>query len=162
MIDRHIFTDYTPLEVHFYVLLRRCNPMPRPGGFLTHHALLCGSAPVGFTQKKINDMHDFLAKDSGGSYRESEITVFPNGADEKILSFTLQRLAAAETDQIFLYICTERPVVTSEPSVWLCGEQIPKSALENPFCCDGPACPEVQVIYDACADFIPDDSDCDD
>ena len=37
---------------------------------LTRHAILCGSAPDGFTQKKINEMHDFLTSDAGGFWAD--------------------------------------------------------------------------------------------
>lgn len=37
---------------------------------MTRHAILCGSAPDGFTQKKINEMHDFLTSDAGGFWAD--------------------------------------------------------------------------------------------
>ena len=71
------------------------------------YAILCGCAPNGFTQKKINEMHDFLTSDAGGSWAEKEIMIFPNGVSEAMLSFVLERLKAEKTEQILLYICTE-------------------------------------------------------
>jgi len=77
---------------------------------LKHYAILCGSAPDGFTQKKINEMHDFLTSEAGGFWAEKEIVIFPNGVSEAMLSFVLERLKAEKTEQILLYICTLSPV----------------------------------------------------
>ena len=77
---------------------------------LKKYAILCGSAPDGFTQKKINEMHDFLTSDAGGLWAEKDIAIFPNGVDEPMLSFVLERLKADKTEQILLYICTLMPV----------------------------------------------------
>ncbi|WP_296690159.1 hypothetical protein [Treponema sp. UBA6852] len=71
---------------------------------LTRHAILCGSAPDGFTQKKINEMHGFLTSEAGGSWAEKEIMIFPNGVTEAMLSFVLERLKADKTEQILLYM----------------------------------------------------------
>ena len=71
---------------------------------MNHYAILCGSAPYGFTQKKINEMHDFLTSSSGGAWAEKEIAFFPNGVDDSMLAFVLERLKADKMEQIFLYI----------------------------------------------------------
>lgn len=71
---------------------------------MNHYAILCCSAPDGFTQKKINEMHDFLISDAGGSWAEKEIVFFPNGVDDAMLAFVLDRLKADKTEQILLYI----------------------------------------------------------
>ena len=110
---------------------------------LKKHAILCGCAPNGFTQKKINEMHDFLTSDAGGFWAEKEITIFPNGVDEAMLSFVLERLRADKTEQILLYICTLSPVADEDKSVWLGEDKVHKSLIES-FCAG--ACG--QVIYD--------------
>jgi len=115
---------------------------------LKKHAILCGCAPDGFTQKKINEMHDFLTSDAGGFWAEKEIMIFPNGVDEAMLSFVLERLKADKTEQILLYICTLSPVAESEKSVWLGGDEVRKSLIEA-FCADGCG----QVVYDSCREF---------
>lgn len=107
------------------------------------HAILCGSAPDGFTQKKINEMHDFLTSDAGGSWAEKEITIFPNGVTEAMLSFVLERIKADKTEQILLYMCTLSPVADEDKSVWLGEDEVRKSVIEA-FCADGYS----QVIYD--------------
>ncbi len=129
---------------------------------MKRHAILCGSAPDGFTQKKINEMHDFLTGEAGGSWAEKDIVIFPNGVSEVMLSFVLERLRADKTEQILLYICTSSPIAESDKSIWLNGEEICKSAVEK-FCgfCRSSSI-NVQVIYDTCRDFIPDDETDDD
>ena len=116
---------------------------------LKKYAILCGSAPDGFTQKKINEMHDFLTSDFGGSLAENEIMIFSNGVDEAMLSFVLERLKADKTEQILLYICTLSPVADEDKSVWLGGDEIHKSVIET-FCADGCG----QVIYDCGREMV--------
>ena len=124
------------------------------GFVLTRHAVLCGSAPLGFTQKKINEMHSFLVSAEGGGWQEKEITVFPNGVSEVLLSFTLDRLKAAKTDYILLYICTESAVSASEKSVWLGGEEIRRSVFESVLA-DGSG----QVVFDCSSEMERDEGD---
>ena len=116
---------------------------------LKKYAILCGSAPDGFTQKKINEMHDFLTSDAGGLWAEKDIAIFPNGVDEPTLSFVLERLKADKTEQILLYMCTLTPVADKEKSVWLGGDEVQKSVIEF-FCADGCA----QVIYDCGRELV--------
>ena len=116
---------------------------------MTRHAILCGSAPDGFTQKKINEMHDFLTSEAGGFWAEKEITIFPNGVDEAMLSFVLERLRTDKTEQILLYICTLSPVADEDKSVWLGENEVRKSVIEA-FCVDGRG----QVIYDCGREMV--------
>ena len=118
---------------------------------LKKYAILCGSAPDGFTQKKINEMHDFLASEAGGSWAEKEIMIFPNGVTEAMLSFVLERLKTDKTEQILLYICTLSLVAESEKSVWLGGEKVRKSVIEDFGNCGGI---ETQVVYDCGREFV--------
>ena len=116
---------------------------------MTRRAIFCGSAPDGFTQKKINEMHDFLTSDFGGSLAEKEIMIFPNGVTEAMLSFVLERLRADKTEQILLYICTLSPVVDDDESVWIGGEEVRKTVIEA-FCEDGCG----QVVYDCDREMV--------
>lgn len=122
-------------DSHYYFLILE-NILPR-------YAILCGSAPRGFTQKKINEMHDFLTSSSGGAWAEKEIVFFPNGVDDAMLAFVLERLKADKAEQILLYICTLTPVADEDKSVWLGEYEVRKSLIEA-FCSDVCA----QVIYD--------------
>ncbi|MGN0755816.1 hypothetical protein [Treponema sp.] len=116
---------------------------------MTRYAILCGSAPDGFTQKKINEMHDFLTSDAGGFWAEKDIVIFPNGVTEAMLSFVLERLKADKTEQILLYICTLSPVEDDDKSVWLGGEEVSRRVIEA-FCADGCG----QVIYDCGGELV--------
>lgn len=116
---------------------------------LKKYAILCGSAPDGFTQKKINEMHEFLTSEAGGLWAEKDIAIFPNGVDEPTLSFVLERLKADKTEQILLYVCTLTPVADEDKSVWIDGEEVRKSVIEA-FCKDGHA----QVIYDCGRELV--------
>ncbi len=116
---------------------------------MTRSAIICGSAPDGFTQKKINEMHDFLTSNAGGSWTEKDIVIFPNGVTEAMLTFVLERLKADKTAKIFLYVCTLSPVADKDKSVWLGGEEVQKSVFET-FCADGVD----QVIYDSDRYFV--------
>ncbi len=118
---------------------------------LQRNAILCGSAPLGFTQKKLNEMHGFLISSAGGAWREKEITVFPNGVSEAMLLFVLGQLKSQKIDYILLYICTETGVADGEKSVWLGGEEIHKEIFLNKEL-------NIQVVFDSCRDFIQDDA----
>ena len=119
---------------------------------MTRYAILCGCAPDGFTQKKINGMYDFLTSEAGGFWAEKDIVIFPNGVSESMLAFVFERLEAEKTEQILLYVCTLSPVVDSDKSVWLGGEEIRKSLIEA-FCADGCG----QVIYDCGREMVSDE-----
>ncbi|WP_297644346.1 hypothetical protein [uncultured Treponema sp.] len=122
---------------------------------MTRYAILCGCAPDGFTQKKINEMHDFLTGEAGGSWAEKDIVIFPNGVSEAMLSFVLERLRADKTEQILLYICTLSPTADDDESVWLGGEEIRKSVIEASA--SSATWIEVQVVYDCGRDFMSDE-----
>lgn len=107
------------------------------------YAVLCGSAPAGFRQRKIEEMHRFLLSASGGSWAEQEIMIFPNGVTEEMLLFALRRLKKDKKEHIFLYICTNSPVKDSDKSVWLGGDKIGKDIFQE-FLADG----IVQVIFE--------------
>ncbi len=119
-------------------------------------AILCGSAPNGFFQKKINEMHDFLTSEAGGSWSEEEITIFPNGVSEAMLSFMIERLKADKTAQIFLYMCTLSPVADKDKSVWLGGEEVQKRVIEN---CRNSGEIDLQVVYDFDRELVSDKED---
>ncbi len=116
---------------------------------MTRHAILYGSAPNGFTQKKINSMHDFLTSDEGGLWQEKDITIFPNGVTEVMLTFVLNRLKSEKIEKILLYICTLSPVVDTEKSVWLGGEEIEKKAFQEIL--EGS---NAQVIFDCDREMV--------
>ena len=71
--------------------------------------VLCGSAPEGQRQKKLERMYDFLTGKSGGSYAPGDIIVLPNGVKELFLESILNAAfsEAAESDggEVLLYFC---------------------------------------------------------
>ena len=56
---------------------------------MTKCAILCGTAPEDYRQKKLVEMQDFLESAEGGSYEPGSIIVFPNGVKELFLEGTL-------------------------------------------------------------------------
>ena len=99
---------------------------------MVRYALLCGSAPDGKIQKKIDSMYDSLLSENGGPYEENEIMIFPNGIDEVSLVYVLNNLRMSGIEQILLYICTASPVFDYEKTVWLGGNEIRKVIFEKP------------------------------
>ncbi len=131
---------------------------------LKSYALLCGSAPDGLMQKKVDSMYDSLLTENGGRFEENEIMIFPNGIDEASLVYVLNNLKMSGIEQIFLYVCTVTPVSDSEKTVWLGGYEIKKTVFEKSaslaeFVLAGGEDTEqgrinVQVIYDCDREFI--------
>lgn len=73
------------------------------------HAVLCGSAPEHFQQKRLIDFHTFLTTKEA-SFLEKDITLFPNGVHELYLESVLNGLLDAasqeeERSEILLYFC---------------------------------------------------------
>ena len=53
---------------------------------MNHLAILCGSAPKGFRQKKLEYKYDFLGKgEAGKRYEPGSVVVFPSGVSELFL-----------------------------------------------------------------------------
>ena len=141
---------------------------------LSKYALLCGSAPDGMMQKKIDELYDSLLSENGGRYEENEIMIFPNGIDEASLVYVLNKLRMGGVNQILLYICTVSPAEDWERTVWLGGNEIRKVIFEKPASLAGflrgasaPAVSEstdfskqesggfsVQVVYDSDREFV--------
>lgn len=88
---------------------------------LNSYALLLGSAPEDYRQKKIEEMFDFLdsKKNAGDS-----IVTFANGISELMLEAVLGNSLRQNPSSILLYICTLRPIGDGEKSIWLGGEEI--------------------------------------
>ena len=98
---------------------------------MTKYALLCGSAPEGKIQKKIDSMYDSLLAENGGRFAGNEIMIFPNGIDEASLVYVLNNLRMGGVEQILLYICTVTPSFDYEKTVWLGGNEIRKVIFEK-------------------------------
>ena len=76
---------------------------------MVRYAVLCGSAPQGFYQKKLEHVHDALVSAASGALPESAIVMFPNGVHELLLEAALNNAleyAASEDDgEVLLYLC---------------------------------------------------------
>ena len=167
-------------------------------------ALLFGSAPAGFCQKKLIEMKKSLASKNGGSWGEGGIVSFPNGASEGTLKIVFENIKTQAENlrdeksgykklknalslpcnkdiseeffenckiKIFLYICTLSPVEESEKSVWLGGEEVKKSVIDDfiefPRALDVTcqdeigAFNDIQVIYDSDREFVREEDEAD-
>lgn len=73
---------------------------------MNHFAILCGSAPEGFRQKKLDDICDFL-KDR----KEENVICFPNGVSEilleKLLGEAFDKACINDECQVLLYLCAQ-------------------------------------------------------
>lgn len=120
------------------------------------YAVLCGSAPDDFRQKKIVEMYTFLSSKEGGSFSERNIVIFPNGVDELNLEFVLNNITEDETEFVLLYLCSQEPFDEKEKSVWLSNNEIRKSVIDY-YISNFPEI-KFQVIYDSCRDFVSEES----
>lgn len=68
-------------------------------------AILCGSAPEDFRQRKLVAKYDFLV-DEGG-FEPGGIVMFLNGVHELLLESTLNNALEEVSDEMLLYLCTE-------------------------------------------------------
>ncbi|MBR1404375.1 MAG: hypothetical protein IJ558_09360 [Treponema sp.] len=88
---------------------------------MIRYAILCGSAPLDFRQKRLEHMYDFLTSGEGGSYEPGTVIVFPNGVNELLLEGALNSVLdeAEEKDsadentaeeymgEVLLYFCAQ-------------------------------------------------------
>lgn len=143
---------------------------------LVRYALLCGSAPEDFRQKKLEDFHDSLWQT--GEYQPGNIVAFPNGVQELFLELALNEAVdklCAESDEesdvigkILLYFCARTKSdldaelsnsYTSEvQAVRLGNDEVRKDVIEyyQGLCkrCDI----DMQVVYDWDGDFVSQES----
>lgn len=70
---------------------------------MSRYAVLCGSAPKGFCQKKLDDTLNFLESEAGGSLKRRCIASFPDGITELSLESVLNDLIDKEADEVSLY-----------------------------------------------------------
>ena len=68
---------------------------------MKRYAVLSGSAPENFRQKKLVEMHDFLTSAEGGTWKESEIFEIPNGIHELLFESVLNGAAKYSPRRFF-------------------------------------------------------------
>ena len=120
---------------------------------LTRYALLCGSAPENYRQKKLNDMFDSLSEKDGWN-----VTCMANGSDEFMLDFALNNVLDGNTDDevsgLFLYFCTKTPVADSEKTFWLGENEIRKDVIEHYAKLFAESGIDFQVVYDSDREMV--------
>lgn len=120
---------------------------------LLKYALLCGSAPDDYRQKKLNDLHNSLLENDGWN-----VTCMPNGTDEFMLEYALNNVFEGNTGEevggVFLYFCPQKPVSDSEDTFWLNRWKIRKDVIT--YYADLAKKMEIdfQVIYDFDGEFV--------
>lgn len=128
--------------------------------FLVKFAILLGSAPEDFRQKKIEDMFDFL--DSKRNAGDS-IVAFANGISEMMLEMVIGNsvrqltnavVSSASTttnnkmNSIILYVCTLQPVEDGEKSFLLGGEEIGRDVISHYQEVAAECGIDMQVVFD--------------
>ena len=123
---------------------------------MTRYALLCGSAPEDYRQKKLCDLYDSLLE-KGEWYG----TAMPNGVNELMFEYAMNNIisgnAGDEASGVLLYFCAEKPVSDSETSLWLGGSEIRKEVIAHyaSLCKESEI--DLQVIYDSDSELISED-----
>lgn len=117
---------------------------------MVQFAILLGSAPEDFRQKKLEDMFDFL--DSKRNKGDGIVT-FANGISEMMLEIVLNNSFKQKPNQILLYICTLQPVGESKKTFWLGGEEIRRDVIEHYQRLAEECGIDMQVVFDWCKDF---------
>ena len=125
-------------------------------------AILCGSAPEDFRQKKLVEMQEFLISEEGVSLPERNVGVFPNGVSELLLEYGLNNIfsenAEGDVSEILLYICTEKAISESDESVWLGGEEIRREVIAYYENLSKKCGIKFQVIFDSDSEFVSEES----
>ena len=120
---------------------------------MAKYVLLCGAAPLGYRQKKIEDMFDSLSEKDGW-----HVTCMANGTDEFMLEYALNNVLDAYADDeaggLLLYFCTQTPVADSEETIWLGGNEIRKDVIEYYAKRFGENEINFQVIYDSDREIV--------
>ena len=129
---------------------------------MIRYAILCGSAPGDFRQKKLIEMQEFLTSAVGGALPERNVCMFPNGVNELLLEYGLNNIlegnAGDETNEILLYICTESPISDSDESIFLGGEEIRRDVISYYANLAEKCGIGFQVIFDSDTEFVSEES----
>ena len=120
---------------------------------MTRYALLCGSAPNDYRQKKLNDLFNSLIDKDGW-----HVTCLVNGIDELMLEYALNNIldgnAGDEASGVMLYFCTEKPVADDEESFWIGGNEIRKDVIDYYQKLAEKCEVDFQVIYDYDSEMV--------
>ena len=133
---------------------------------MSRYAILCGSAPDGYRQKKLVEVHNYLTSKEGLSLSESNIILFPNGVPELMLESALNGVMDEEADEVWLYIFAQSNDDLNSLSeyeavgygklevVRLYGDEIRKEVIEYYQDLFNKLDSTLNVVYDVCSDFV--------
>lgn len=120
---------------------------------MINYAILCGSAPEDYRQKKLNTLSDSLINND-----KWHVTTFPNGIDEFMLEYTLNNIIDGKSGNcaksIFLYFCTESPLSDADTNIWLCKNEIRKDILQFYVNLAEKCDVDFQIVYDSDREFV--------
>ncbi len=120
---------------------------------LINYAILCGSAPEDYRQKKLNKLSDSLINND-----KWHVTTFPNGIDEFMLEYALNNIIDGKSGNcaksIFLYFCTESPLSDADTNIWLCKNEIRKDILQFYVNLVEKCDVDFQIVYDSDREFV--------
>ena len=124
---------------------------------MTRYALLCGSAPDDYRQKKLDDLHNSLLEKDGWN-----VTCMANGTDEFMLEYALNNVLSGnvgdEVGGILLYFCTETPLSESDATFFLNKWEIRKDIISYYAELLKKSGIDFQVIYDSDREFVSEES----
>ena len=124
---------------------------------LTRYALLCGSAPNDYRQKKLDDLHNSLLEKNGWN-----VTCMANGTDEFMLEYAMNNIFGGnvgdEVVGVLLYFCTEKPLLEDEKTFWLQKWEIRKDVVAHYVNLAKQCGIDFQVIYDFDCNFVSEES----
>lgn len=76
---------------------------------VSSYAILCGSAPADYRQKKLEDKCNFLSGEADGFAPKENVIIFPNGVHELMLESVLNNafdeVAEDDDGEVLLYLC---------------------------------------------------------
>ncbi len=120
---------------------------------MTKYALLCGSAPENYRQKKLEAMFDSLSKKEGWS-----VTCMANGMDEFMLEYALNNVLDGNTGDdvggVLIYFCTKVPVSDNEETFWLGENEIRKDVIEHYAKLFAESGIDFQLVYDSDREMV--------
>ena len=108
---------------------------------MAKYALLCGAAPLGYRQKKIEEKQNSLEKCS--DYKPGSVVVFPNGIEElfleSVLNEAFEKVASEDdentdsesTGEVILYLCAQSKADLNAELSDCCAEGVTAFRLGN-------------------------------
>ena len=98
--------------------------------FLIRYAVLCGSAPDDYRQKKLIEMNDFLTDQKYSSVYNRNLYIFSNSINEVMLKLVLNKSFSLGAKKNLLFsIINEIPFLDSKMDIWLGGEKIRRDVI---------------------------------